>query len=66
MFCVLCFVHVRVLGLRCVIMSSKTKLRTKLVIRNDRLCYIFLQCIEYNCVCVLDLTSGLLCFGIPI
>ena len=32
-----CFFHLRVLGLGCLIMSSKTKLRTKPRIRNDRL-----------------------------
>ena len=36
-FFVFCFVHVRFLGLGYVIMRNKTKLRTKPMIRNDRL-----------------------------
>ena len=37
----LCFVHVRVLGLGCLIIGRSIELRIKPMIRDDRLCYMF-------------------------
>ena len=61
---VLCFVNVSLRYKLCVITSNKTKLRTKPMIRDDKLGYSFLEFIECHCVYVLDPMNGFLCFGI--
>ena len=67
MFCVFCFVFCATwsLGSRlCVIMSNKSKLITKPMIRDYKLCHGFLKFIECYCVCVFDQVNGFPCFGI--